>query len=326
MADVRWGIVGAGDVVVRKSGPALAGVAGSTVRAVMRRSLADAERVARQLGAARAYDDVDALLHDPEIDAVYVATPPSSHCELTLRALATGRPVLVEKPMAMDAAEADRMVAAADRAGLPLFVAYYRRALPRFERLRQAARSGELGRVLGVVVHQTRPRHHRPNVDWKLDPTIAGAGLFVDAQSHALDWLDHAFGPPTDVQAMVRRLGEGPGEDLVAYTLGWADGMVASGLWCFGAASDEERVTVYGTDGTASLAFFRPGPIVLTRADGQREAIDLADPPDPHRFLVAQIVEHLRGGSPASCLGVDGARTQRLIDRLYADYRARTVA
>lgn len=322
MRTIRWGIIGVGDVVERKSGPALMTAAGSAVVAVMRRDAAAARAFAARHGIARWYDRVDDLLADPDVDAVYVATPTSSHCALTLRALATGRPVLVEKPIAMHTAEAECMIDAAERAGQPLFVAYYRRALPRFERLREIVQSGRLGAIRCIAVHQTRPLAHRPNAGWKLDPTINGGGLFVDVHTHTLDWLDHVFGPPTVAQGLVRRLGPGPAEDLVAFNLGWADGIVASGLYCYGAAPEEEQVTVYGSEGAASMVFFKPAPIRLTDARGRVEEIEVVDPPHSHLPLVERIVAQLRGGPPAPAQGSDGLRTTALIDRLYADYRA----
>ncbi len=322
MREVVWGIIGCGDVTERKSGPAFARVEGSRLAAVMRRDGAKAADYARRHGVPRAYDRVDALLDDPEVNAVYVATPTNTHLPLTLRVLASGRPVLVEKPMAMDGAEAARMVEAAERAGLPLFVAYYARALPRFEALRSLVQGGTLGEVRAVTMRQLRPGHYAPGQAWKLDPAINGGGLFVDIQVHTLDWLDHCFGPPADVLGLVRKLGRGPSEDLVAYTLGWDTGMVANGLYCFGAGPEDEWVAIHGSEGTATMSFFKDDGITLTFTDGRTERRAHPDPPHVHEPLIARVVEQLRGGRPAPSRAVDAARTTALIDRLYAAYRA----
>jgi predicted dehydrogenase len=124
METVRWGILGCGDVTEVKSGPALMKAPRSSVVAVMRRDAARAEDYARRHGVHRWYADADALIADPAVNAVYIATPPSSHAALTERVFAAGKPVFVEKPMALDTAECDRMIAAAGRAKLPLSVAY----------------------------------------------------------------------------------------------------------------------------------------------------------------------------------------------------------
>jgi predicted dehydrogenase len=322
MREVVWGIIGCGDVTEVKSGPAFERVRGSRLAAVMRRDAAKAADYARRHDVPRWYDRVDALLADPEINAVYVATPTNTHLPLTLAALASGRPVLVEKPMALDGGEAEGMIAAAERAGLPLFVAYYKRALPRFERLRELVHAGRLGEVRGITVHHVRPGHFAPRQDWKLDPAVNGGGLFVDAHVHTLDWFDHCFGPPSEVQGMVRRLGDGPGEDLVAYTLGWPDGRVASGLYCFGVGPEDEQVTLWGSRGCAETSFFLGREIVVRDLDGGVERIECPDPAQPHEPMIARIVDELRGGPPAPNRARDAARTTKLVDRLYADFRA----
>ena len=132
MKTIRWGIIGCGDVTEVKSGPALQKADHSALVAVMRRNGQLAEDFARRHGVPQWYDDAAALIHDPAVDAVYIATPPSSHKEYTLMSAAAGKPVYVEKPMARNTAECQAMIAACHKANVPLFVAYYRRALARF--------------------------------------------------------------------------------------------------------------------------------------------------------------------------------------------------
>jgi predicted dehydrogenase len=321
--EIVWGILGCGLVTEAKSGPAFDRVEGSRLAAVMRRDAAKAEDYARRHGVPRWHDSVDALLADAEVNAVYVATPTNTHRALAIRALESGRPVLVEKPIALDGREADAMLDAAARTGQRLFVAYYRRTLPRFEVLRELVQSGALGEVRCVVAEHLRPTWLLPDVAWKADPAVNGGGLFVDAQTHTLDWLDHCFGPPDAVTGEVRRFGEGPAEDFVAYHLSWRAGPIARGLFCFGAARAVDRVEVVGTRATASMPFFRDGPIEVLDGAGGLETRLHPDPPHVHEPLIARVVEDLRGGRPAPSDGVSGARTTRLIDTLYADFRGR---
>src|SRR5713101_4999361 len=152
---IRWGIIGCGDVTEVKSGPALQRATGSALVAVMRRDRAKAEDYARRHGVPRSYDDAAALIADPHVDAVYVATPPSSHRDLALAVAAAGKPCLVEKPMAMNHAECLEMVAAFHALALPLCVAYYRRALPRFLKVRELLADRAIGRLTAVHVHVT---------------------------------------------------------------------------------------------------------------------------------------------------------------------------
>src|SRR5437762_8993101 len=152
---IRWGIIGCGDVTEIKSGPGFQKAEGSALVAVMRRDLEKAKDYARRHGVARAYGRADELIHDAEVDAVYIATPPSSHCDLALRVAAAGKPCLVEKPMAVDHAECVAMNEAFRAAGQPLWTAYYRRALPRFLKARELVLSGALGRITSVQLEIT---------------------------------------------------------------------------------------------------------------------------------------------------------------------------
>ncbi len=154
---IRWGMIGCGDVAEVKSGPALYKAEGSALVAVMRRDRAKAEDYARRHNVPRVHGEADALIHDPDVDAVYIATPPSSHCELALKIAAAGKPCLVEKPMAMNHAECLRMVEAFRAAQMPLWVAYYRRALPRFLRVRELLRANAIGQLTSIHVKVTDP-------------------------------------------------------------------------------------------------------------------------------------------------------------------------
>ena len=132
MKTIRWGIIGCGDVTEVKSGPGFQKADNSSLVAVMRRTGALAKYYAQRHGVPKWYDDAAALVHDSEVDAIYVATPPASHKEYTLLAARVGKPVYVEKPMALNFEGRQEMLTACQAAGVHLFVAYYRRALPRF--------------------------------------------------------------------------------------------------------------------------------------------------------------------------------------------------
>ena len=191
MRDIRWGIIGCGAVTEVKSGPGLQKAERSRLVAVMRRNASLAEDYARRHGVPRWYSDARDLLADPEVDAVYVATPPSTHREYARLAAAAGKPVYVEKPMARTHAECLEMIAACREAGVALYVAYYRRAQPRFLKVRDLLAAGAIGapRSVTVTLHQPPPAPvARPeDLPWRVRPEISGGGLFVDLGSHTLD-------------------------------------------------------------------------------------------------------------------------------------------
>src|SRR5690625_2024548 len=182
METLRWGIIGVGAVTEAKSGPGFQQAERSSLVAVMRRDGGKAADYARRHGVPRWYDDADALIHDDEVDAVYIATPPDSHRDYTVRVLEAGKPVYVEKPMARTTAECEEMTAAATRAGLPLFVAYYRRAMPRFGTVKQLLDDGAIGSVRAVTVHQSKPivsDDDDSDAAWRGRPVSRGGGHFA---------------------------------------------------------------------------------------------------------------------------------------------------
>ncbi|GAA2727770.1 Gfo/Idh/MocA family protein [Cellulomonas aerilata] len=321
---VRWGIIGVGDVTERKSGPGFQQADGSRLVAVMRRDGAKAADYARRHGVPRWYDDADALVADPDVDAVYIATPPDSHRDLTLRVAAAGKPVYVEKPMARTAAECEEMLAACDRAGVPLFVAYYRRAMPRFVAVRDLLADGAIGapRTVAVRLQQPAERFDDGVVPWRLRPELSGGGLFVDLGSHTLDLLDHLLGPVTEVSGSAANQGRHhAAEDVVAGAFTFASGVHGVGLWSFDAYERRDEVEISGTAGTLRFSSFGQEPLVLTTAAGTRE-IPAAAPATVQLPLIQTVVDALTGRGTCPSTGESALRTARVVDALLAEHRA----
>lgn len=324
---IRWGILGCGDVTEVKSGPGFQKADGSALVAVMRRTGALAADYAARHGVPRWYDDADALLRDPEVDAVYVATPPSSHLDLTLRCAAAGKPVYVEKPMAMNVAECEAMVEACHSAGVPLFVAYYRRALPRFVKVREIVQGGAIGTVRCVEIRLDRPvrdaERDPATQPWRVQPEVAGGGHFVDLASHTLDFLDYVLGPIEEARGLAaNQAGAYPAEDVVAGTFRFASGAYGTGLWCFSAFDEQDRVVITGDRGRVEFATFAHTPIRLTTAEGV-ETFSIPHPAHVQQPLIQTVVDALRGAGPCPSTGETALRTTRVMDLLLAEYYAR---
>ena len=189
MDHIRWGIIGCGDVTEVKSGPGFQKADGSSLLAVMRRDGKLAEDYANRHQVPRWYDDANELINDPDVDAVYVATPPAFHKEYVLRCAKVGKPVYVEKPMAMNTAETLEMTKACKEADVPLFVAFYRRSMPRFLRIKELLDSKIIGDIRYVTVRNTTPCLEDTEVKelpWRVDPALAGGGYFMDIGCHTL--------------------------------------------------------------------------------------------------------------------------------------------
>ena len=330
MKTTRWGIIGCGDVCEVKSGPAFQKVPGSALVAVMRRDRDKAADYARRHGVPRFYDNAAALVADPEVDAVYVATPPGSHAEHTTLAARAGKPVYVEKPMATTRAECDVMIAACAAANVPLFVAYYRRALPRFVRVKDLLDGGAIGQVRGMSTVLTQPppaAHLDPlALPWRVDPQIAGGGLFLDLAAHTLDLCDHLLGAIT--QALGHASNQGGlyrAEDTVSAQLTFASGITGAGFWSFVAGPRVDRTEIYGSRGRLTFATFDDVPIVLETAAGKEE-MTIPHPQHVQQPLIALVIEALAGRGVCPSTGESAARTSGVMDQLLASYRAQTSA
>lgn len=320
MRTIRWGIIGVGSVTEVKSGPGFQQARNSALVAVMRRNGDLARDYARRHGVAKWYDDADALINDPDVDAVYIATPPDSHMLYTLKVAQAGKPVYVEKPMARSYAECQAMLAACQAAGVPLFVAHYRRGLPRFHKVKALLEAEKIGavRFVRVTLYQkARPTHRQAdNLPWRVIPEIAGGGIFLDLAPHTLDILDFLLGPIRSAQGFAsNQAGLYPAEDTVSGQFTFESGVHGVGVWCFDTYSDVDEVEIVGTHGKLTFATFGADPLLLTTADGLTEFV-IENPPHIQQPLIQSIVDALNG--EGSCLsdGVTAARTSWVMDRL----------
>jgi predicted dehydrogenase len=325
MKTIRWGVIGCGDVTEIKSGPAFYKADHSTLAAVMRRDGRKASDYARRHGVPRWHDDADAILRAPDIDAVYVATLPDTHCEYVLRCAAAGKPVYVEKPMALDHGQCMRMIDACRRAGVPLWVGYYRRALPRFLAVRDLIADGAIGAPRMIVVRhlQRMPDLADGELPWRIDPRRSGGGFFFEMACHALDFLDFVFGPVATVRAFAEnQAGAWRAEDAVAASLRFESGVLASGAWCFTTDADDDHVEVIGERGRMRFSIVRPVPIALWRGERCEER-PIADPPHVHQPMVQSIVDELNGRGRCASTGESAARTAWVMDRILDELRER---
>ena len=322
---VRWGIIGVGNVTERKSGPGFQQAERSELVAVMRRNGDLAADYARRNNVPRWYDDADELINDPEVDAVYVATPPDSHAEYVLRVARAGKPVYVEKPMARTALECEDMISACDEAGVGLFVAYYRRALPRFVTVKELLDSGRIGQLRSVSIRNERPVPvgEADQEGWRVDPEISGGGHFVDLGSHILDLLDWLLGPVTHSAGVAaNRGGRYRAEDLVTGVFSFRSGVEGVGVWNYDSFQYQDHVEIVGTAGALGFSSFADEPLRLLTARGV-EQINAPYPETVQLPLIQTVVDALTGHGESPSDGHSAVRTARVIDGLLSDYRDR---
>jgi predicted dehydrogenase len=252
---------------------------------------------------------------------MYVATPPSTHRAYVERCAAAGKPVLVEKPMAVDAAECEAMIAACREARVPLWVAYYRRALPRFLAVRDLVRDGAIGEVRMVTTRHFARTSLTPAQAWRVDPAVSGGGLFLDVASHTLDFLDFLFGPIETVRGFAgNQAGAYVPEDSIAASWRHAGGVLGNGAWCFAAGFDDESNEIVGSRGRVVFSTTRPLPIRLRRGAAVEE-VPVGDPPHVHQPLIQTIVDELNGSAACPSTGESALRTTAVADAILQEYR-----
>ena len=320
---VRWGIIGCGDVTEVKSGPGLQKASGSELVAVMRRDGAKAQDYAQRHGVAKWTDNADEIIHDPDINAVYIATPPNSHADYTLRVAAAGKPVYVEKPMARTYAECEAMLAACQQANVPLFVAYYRRCLPQFVYVKELLDAGEIGAVRAVTVNLFQ--YPRPgdadadNLPWRIRPEVSGGGYFFDLASHELDILDYLLGPIMAAQGMAgNQAGLYTAEDIVTGHWRFASGVQGVGVWAFATNRHEQRdrIEIIGDKGRIQFACFALDDPVVVAREGMVEEKRFTMPDHVQQPLIQTIVDELLGRGKCPSTGESGALASWVMEQL----------
>jgi predicted dehydrogenase len=318
--EIRWGILGCGEVTEIKSGPGFQKATGSSLLAVMRRNGDLAADYAKRHNVPRWYDKAEDLIKDKDVDAVYVATPPAAHRELALLCAAAGKPCYVEKPMTMSHAQSLEIVAAFAVARVPLFAAYYRRAMPRFQKIRSLIEEGVVGavRYANIALHQPmNPEDTEPGKrSWRIDPSIAGGGRFVDMASHQLDFLDYLFGPILDVAGNKACLsGALEVEDTVSANFRFASGVLGAGTWSFAAGDKLDRCEIVGSKGRIVFSTFDDTPVSLITGSGE-EQFHIPNPAHVQQPLIQSVVNTLLGYGVCPSTGETAARTDAVIDRI----------
>ncbi len=327
MKILKWGFIGCGEVTETKSGPAFSEVEGSLVEAVMSRSEDKARGYAERHRIAKWYTDAQELIDDPDVNAIYIATPPSSHATFAIMAMRAGKPVYVEKPLAANYEDCARVNRVSAQTGVPCFVAYYRRYLPYFQKVKSLIDDKVIGEVINVQVRFAVPPRdldygQGDHLPWRLQPDIAGGGYFYDLAPHQLDMLQHFFGVITEANGIcANRGGLYKAEDSVSACFRFESGLPGSGSWCFVAheSAKEDRIEVIGNRGQVSFSVFNYDPIVLHTSAGM-ESITVPNPPYVQYPLIKNVIEHLQGVGVCTCTSVSATPVNWVMDQILGKF------
>ena len=346
---IRWGIIGCGDVCEVKSGPAFSKCENSVLVAVMRRNSEKVQDYARRHQVPKCYTDVDSIISDEDVDCLYVATPPGGdRIEIASKVAKAGKPCYMEKPLGRDYQESLEIVNSFKQAGIPLYVAFYRRYMPKFVTVKKEVIDCDLiGDITGVSIDLNWPRHLENKSHWHYKKEISGGGLLLDVGCHMLDIVDHLVGPIVDCQGIamqsIRDQGFEEGDKIEDNVRGFwqhemGNGRMIGGSctfnFCSGGQSKDE-VKIVGTKGTVLFSCFDSDPARVMLDDN--DEIRILEAPHPnhvHQPLVQRIVDeliHIRGkdsegkfwsknissnGNHCACTGITGSRTSKVMDLL----------
>lgn len=323
MKKIRWGIIGCGDVTELKSGPAFNKVNNSELVAVMRRDAAKAEDYARRHAVPKWYAEANKLINDPDVNAIYVATPPSSHEELTIAALQAGKPVYVEKPMTIHAASAVNMMKSAKDTGQKLSVAHYRRGQPLFRKIRQLIQEKAIGETRFARLSLYKPSLSPGDLKvektaWRVDPALAGGGLFHDLSPHQLDLMYFFFGEPDKVCGIANnQTGLYNADDMVSGNILFKNGVQFSGVWCFNVSPQDEKdeCEIFGEKGKIIFSFFEHKPVtVIINGETQTYTFDALQ--HVQQPMIENVVNYFLDEGPNPCSAEEGVEVMKLIDKL----------
>ncbi len=322
MRKIKWGIIGCGDVTEVKSGPAFNKVKNSELVAVMRRDGEKAKDYASRHNVPKWYSNASELIHDHDVNAIYIATPPSSHEEYTMAAFDAGKPVYVEKPMSVDAASARRMANVAREKKLKLVVAHYRNAQPLFNGIKQLLTEKLLGDVRFVKSELYKPSLSAAELEvpknaWRVDPSIAGGGLFHDLAPHQFGLMNYFFGEAEKVSGTSLNQGSlYEADDMVAGNIVFKNGVLFNGIWCFNVSPEDEKdhCRIVGEKGSIAFTFFNQREVIVT-VNGKKETLSFDILQHVQQPMIEKIVEYFLDEGPNPCSGEEGALAMEWIEK-----------
>nr|WP_314897710.1 Gfo/Idh/MocA family oxidoreductase [uncultured Flavobacterium sp.] len=316
---IRWGIIGCGDVTEIKSGPAYQKTKGFELVAVMRRNELKSADYAKRHGVKKYYTDADRLINDPEIDAIYIATPPDLHKLYGLKVALAGKPCCIEKPLASTYEDSLVIYNAFKEKEIPLFVAYYRRSLPRFVKVKKWLDANEIGQVRHISWHFSKPVSTLDlsgNYNWRTDSKIAAGGYFDDLASHGLDLFVYLLGEIKEVSGFgINQQRLYSAKDAIAACWIHESGITGAGSWNFGCSTSEDRVEIIGSKGKIEFAIFDEKPIILNNEQTHIE-LSIEDPENVQLYHVENMREHFLGNREHPSDGQSGLHTSWIMNKI----------
>ncbi|MBY0480741.1 MAG: Gfo/Idh/MocA family oxidoreductase [Chitinophagaceae bacterium] len=317
---INWGIIGCGNVTEFKSGPAFNKAPQSSLVAVMRRDEEKARDYAQRHRVKKWYRDADELINNPEINAIYIATPPKFHEEYAIAAMQAGKPVYIEKPMSVDVAACIRMLNFSKKKGVKLTVAHYRRALPMFLKIKELLAEQIIGDIRFVNIRflqkDQSEQVSKTEKNWRVDPAIAGAGLFYDLAPHQLDLVFYFFGKEQNACGFAtNQAGLYQTEDIVTGNMLLQNNILFNGTWCFTVPEnlEEDLFEITGSKGRISFPVFGHR-ILIETAEGKQQ-LDFEKLPHIQQPMIEKVVQYFLGNGNNPCSALDAIQSMSVMEK-----------
>jgi len=317
MKTIKWGIIGCGDVAEIKSGPAFQKVENSVLIAVMRRDAVKAKDFAERHLVPFWYNSVDALLENPEINAVYIATPPATHLEIVKKCLKAKKFIYLEKPITLNLSEAEELneiIAENDK----LVVAHYRRKLPVFLKVKELIEENKIGdiRYADIQILQSKENNIIANteVNWRLKPEISGGGYFHDIAPHQIDLMYYYFGEIKNAKGFSTSTLNNNVDDIVNGIIEFKNGIQFRGIWNFNASDKDvkDECKIYGENGTITFSFY--GDKITLKTNTEEEVFRFANPIHVQQPMIESTVNYFLGKNKNPCDIEKGVTVMKILE------------
>ncbi|WP_405410879.1 Gfo/Idh/MocA family protein [Maribacter sp. Asnod1-A12] len=325
MKEINWGIIGCGDVAELKSGPAFQRVTNSNLLSVMRRNEEKAKDFAKRHKVPHWTSNSDDILNNNKINAVYIATPPSSHVTYAIQALKAGKHVYLEKPMALNVIEAEKICNTLKSSNSKLTVAHYRRKLPAFLKVKELLAENSIGQILHVDLQVLQSKKTLFVADtednWRVNPKISGGGYFYDLAPHHIDLMMHYFGEIAHVAGLSKANAETPQiEEIVNGIISFKNGIQFRGIWNFNVAETDQKdeCIIYGTEGSIEFSFF--GSKVILKTIKKEQIFSFTNPKHVQEPMIQATVNYFLGKEENPCTAEDGLIVLNTLEGLVSKY------
>ncbi|WP_299430072.1 Gfo/Idh/MocA family oxidoreductase [uncultured Maribacter sp.] len=313
---IVWGIIGCGDVAEIKSGPAFQKSKDSELLAVMRRNGELAKDFSRRHNVPLWYDNVEELLKNQDINAVYIATPPSTHFEYAVQSLKAGKDVYIEKPMVLSEEEARKLCVEIENSGQKLVVAHYRRFLPLYIKIKELIETNAIGMINYVNINFLQPYNFNSKASWRLDPKISGGGYFHDLAPHQIDLMYHFFGDYIDAKGFsVNQSKKNEVVDTINGIINFKNGIQFHGIWSFCVTKflEDDRCVINGEKGTIEFSFYKD--FLKLNIEGKKEEYNFSNPENIQQPLIQETVNYFLGKRNNPCSVKEGEVVLAIINK-----------